>query len=332
MSMKRVGFLGSGAWGITLANLIAQNGHKVLLWSIEEDVLASIRKGDGHPKFPNLKLSPNISVSSGIKEILEQDVLVECVTASGFRSVCEKIQENGGLKKPFIITSKGIEQGSGLLLVEVAYSIFGASQEIGCLSGPTLAKEVMDSHPTGAISASPSPIVQELGVLLFDSPNFRVFKDKDILGVALGGAIKNVIAIACGLSEGLGHGFNTRALLITKGLEEMGKLAKAKGANPTTSFGLAGIGDLIVTGVSNLSRNYTFGRLLGKGYSKESAKKEIGAVVEGEYTSLSAYNLGKEYNLELPIINGIYDILYNNEPVTTGFTKLLLEEPNCTGI
>ncbi|MBS0585920.1 MAG: NAD(P)-dependent glycerol-3-phosphate dehydrogenase [Verrucomicrobia bacterium] len=328
--MKRVGFLGSGAWGITLANLIAQNGHKVLLWSIEEDVLASIKKGRGHPKFPHLNLSPNISVSSELKEILEQDVLVECVTASGFRSVCEKIQESGGLKKPFIITSKGIEQGSGLLLVEVAYSIFGKSQEIGCLSGPTLAKEVMESHPTGAISASPSPVVQELGVLLFDSPNFRVFKDKDILGVALGGAIKNVIAIACGLSEGLGYGFNTRALLITKGLEEMGKLAKAKGANPTTSFGLAGIGDLIVTGVSNLSRNYTFGHLLGKGHSKESAKKEIGAVVEGEYTSLSAHNLAKDYNLELPIINGIYDILYNNEPVKTAFTKLLLEEANCT--
>ncbi len=324
--MKRVGFLGSGAWGITLANIIANKGHKVLLWSIEEAVLSNIEKGCGHPKFPDLPVSPNITVTRNIKEILEQEAIVECVTAGGFRSVCTLLQKAGGLKQPFIITSKGIEQGSGLLLAEVAFDVFGSSDLIGCLSGPTLAKEVMEEQPSAAVIAAGDEDVLEMGKILFDSPLFAVSKNRDILGVALGGAIKNVIAIACGLSEGLGCGFNTRALLITRGLQEMCALARAKGAEEVTCFGLSGIGDLIVTGVSNLSRNYSFGLLLGQGLSKDEAKKKIGAVVEGEYTALSAYDLIEKYELDLPLIRGVYAILYQNKTAREGFWEILSQK------
>ncbi len=328
----KVGFLGSGAWGITLANLIANNGHEVLLWSIEEDVLESLKREGRHPKFPEFKPSPTIQYTADLQKLLEGDIdiIVECVTAKGFRSICTEIKERGGLKKPLILTSKGIEQGSDLLLVEVAYEMFGNKDLIGYLSGPTLAKEVMLGHPTSAVASSTDSTVIQMIRKLFDSSTFRVYINRDIYGVALGGAIKNVIAIASGLAEGLGFGHNTKAFVITRGLQEMCKIAKVKGAKKETCFGLSGIGDLIVTGVSDLSRNYSFGALLGAGFSVTEAKAKVGMVVEGEYTVLSAYEIARKHALDLPIIEGIYKIIYEGrDPKKTFFEILEREADNC---
>lgn len=322
----KVGFCGSGAWGITLANLIAGNGHDLVLWSIEEEVLKSLEAGKGHPKFPDLEVSKNISYTRNLKEILDCDVIVECVTAKGFRPVCLALAEAGDLNCPFIITSKGIEQESHKLLVEVAYEIFGRTDVVGYLSGPTLAKEVMQCDLTGAIAASENDKVMDIIHSLFNNSYFSVYKNSDIKGVALGGAIKNVIAIATGLAEGLGLGYNTKALVITRGLEEMKALAKVKGADENTCYGLAGIGDLIVTGVSNLSRNFSFGMLLGQGLTASVAKAKIGMTVEGEYTVLSAYELGQKYDLDLPIVFSMYRILYEDADPKATFYSLFQQD------
>jgi len=316
----KVGFLGSGAWGITLADLIARNGHKVVLWSIEDDVLAHLEEFHHHPKFKDFPVAPSITYTRDLQDILECDVIVECVTAKGFRPVCEALRS---VNIPFIITSKGIEQESGKLLVEVAYEIFGNKELIGCMSGPTLAKEVMFKQPSAAVGASLSKDVTEIIKEVFESPNFHIFESSDVLGTAVGGSIKNVIAIASGLAEGLDYGYNTKALIITQGLKEMCAIAKIKGGREETCYGLAGIGDLIVTGVSNLSRNYTFGTLLGKGGTADHAKEKIGMVVEGEYTVLSAYNIAKKHSMHLPIIKAMYNILYENQNPKEAFAEML---------
>jgi len=328
----KVGFCGSGAWGITLANLIAQNGHQVLLWGIEEDVIKNLSKGLGHPKFPEFSIESSISYTHNLVDLLGCDVIVECVTAKGLRPVCNELKKLGGLTQPFILTSKGIEQDTGLLLVEVAEEILGKGELIGYMGGPTLAKEVMLEHPTSAVGASPNAQVTQIIKNLFCSPVFRIYESSDIKGVALGGAVKNVIALATGLSEGLGYGFNTKAFLITKGLEEMCKLAKAKGGLESTCFGLAGLGDLIVTGVSDLSRNFSFGKLLGEGHSNDQAMEKIGMVVEGSYTVLSAYNLGKKYNLELPITKAMYQVVYEGRNAKEAIFELLERENICENV
>lgn len=316
----KVGFLGSGAWGITLADLIARNGHELILWSIEEDVLQHLEKFSHHPKFKDFPVCETISYTRDLKDILDCDVIVECVTAKGFRPVCEALKN---LSIPFIITSKGIEQESGKLLVEVAYEIFGRPDLIGCMSGPTLAKEVMFKHPTGAIGASTNGEVVEIIQELFTSPCFYITPSLDVFGVAVGGSVKNVIAIASGLAEGLECGYNTKALIITQGLKEMCEIAKVKGGLQETCYGLSGIGDLIVTGVSHLSRNFTFGTLLAKGGTVNHAKEAIGMVVEGEYTVLSAYNIAKEHDLNLPIIYAMYRIIYENQNPKGAFHEML---------
>jgi glycerol-3-phosphate dehydrogenase (NAD(P)+) len=321
----KVGFCGSGAWGITLADLIARNGHEVLLWSIEEDVLRSLEKGKGHPRFPDIFIDASIQYTRKLKDLLDADVIVECVTAKGFRPVLTEIAALGGITKPFIITSKGIEQETGKLLVEVAHELLKKENLLGYMSGPTLAKEVMQQHITAAVAASPNQEVVHVIQNLFQAPHFQVYASRDIYGVALGGAMKNVIAIASGLAEGMGYGYNTKAFIITRGLSEIRQMTKVKGGNESTCFGLSGIGDLIATGVSNLSRNFSFGVLLGKGVSSMEAKKQIGTV-EGEYTVLSAWNLAQKYDLDLPITSAMYSIIYQGKDPKKALTDLLAND------
>lgn len=315
----KVGFCGSGAWGITLANLLAENGHDVLLWSIETDVIKALQATQKHPKFSGVFVHPRIKYTASMEEFFDRDVIVECVTAKGFRPVLTQLKKTGFADIPLIITSKGIEQDTHALLVEVAKEIW-STEKIGYLSGPTLAKEVQQKQMTSAIAASTEESVMQMIQDLFQTSYFRVLKNSDIFGVALGGAMKNVIAMVSGIAEGLGHsGYNTKALLITRGLFEMTQLAEVKGASKDTCFGLSGIGDLIVTGVSPLSRNFSFGKLLGQGHSVDSAREEIGMVIEGAYTVVSVYQLLKEHNLNLPITEALYQIIYENVDTEKAF-------------
>lgn len=309
----KIGYLGAGTWGFTLAALLAANGHHVWLWSSKPEFVQHLKKTRQHPKLPKCAVDEKLQFTSNLVEALDEaDYVIESVTSAGFRPVLEKIMALGGIDCPFVITSKGIEQNTGLLLPEVAREVLGEKVRIGCLSGPSHAEEVIKNLPTSIVSSSyDKQLMLEIRDL-FTSLYFRVYPNADINGVSFGGAMKNIIAIACGISDGLGFGDNTKAALMTRGLHEIRKLSVTKGCLPETLNGLAGMGDLCVTCLSTLSRNYMFGRHLASGMTPQEAKDKIGMVVEGIYTSVSALQLGKKYKVEVPITQGIYSIIYED--------------------
>jgi len=319
----KVGFLGSGIWGMALVKLLVHNDHRVLLWSIEEHVLESLEKNHKHPKYERAVFNDLLSVTRNINDVLSCDVIIECVTAKGVRPVLENLCKNEPFTQPFILTSKGIEIHTGEILSEIAEEILGSNAKIGYLSGPTLADEVLLDHPTCAVAGSKQKGVQRIIKELFEGDNFTVEGSYDLHGVALGGAMKNVIAIAAGMAAGLKFGYNTNAMLLTKGLEELKKMARIKGCREETMNSLAGIGDLIVTGVSPLSRNFRFGRHLGEGHTAKTAKEEIGMVVEGEYTVKAAYELMKNSSIHLPITESVYKVLNEGALPIDAILKIL---------
>jgi len=325
----RICYLGCGAWGLVLANVAAENGHDVTIWSIEHDVLDSIASGNGHPKFPSYKLSDKLKIEKDLeKAIQEKDAIVESVTTKGIRPVFSKIRDLGGVNCPIILTSKGIEQISGLLLPEILLEVLGPDyqMQVGQLSGPTLADEVMAKHPSSAVAAAYSKKVAETIQEIFTSPYFRIYVSDDVNGVALGGSIKNVMAIASGIAEGLGYGHNTKAAIISRGLHEMKRLASVKGAREETLNGLAGLGDLCVTCMSSLSRNYRFGHMIGTGVKQDAAASNINMVVEGASTVISAKQLADKYDLEMPITNAVYAVLVDGLDPKEAVKNLLTRE------
>ncbi|MDN3508032.1 MAG: NAD(P)-dependent glycerol-3-phosphate dehydrogenase, partial [Simkaniaceae bacterium] len=267
-------------------------------------------------------------------EVLDgTDLIVESVTTTGLRPVltkfCDQIKATG---KPFVLTSKGIEQKSGKLLHEIAEELLGEEyhKKIGCISGPSLADEVLKKQPTTVVcSGFDRDVMLEIQEA-FNTPYFRVYPNADISGVEFGGAMKNIIAIACGIVDGLGFGGNTKAALMTRGLHEMRKLAVAKGCLSETVNGLAGMGDLCVTCLSILSRNYRFGSLIAQGMTPEQAKEKIGMVVEGANTCVSACELGEKLSVPLPISEAVRKIIYEGldprDAVGELFTRAIKEE------
>ena len=309
----KIGILGSGTWGISLAVLLASKGQQVTVWAADPEQFQQLSEKRVHPKLPGVMIPESIQLVSSLEKALKgQDLISESVTSGGIRPVFSKIKELGVPDCPIVITSKGIEQGTGLLLPEVAVEVLGESHrmQVGCLSGPSHAEEVIKNLPTSVVASGYSqPVISKI-VEAFTTPTFRVYPNTDINGVAFGGAMKNVIAISCGLSDGLGFGDNTRAALMTRGLHEIRKLSVMKGCNPETLNGLAGMGDLCVTCMSTLSRNYQFGRGIAEGASPEEVKQNIGMVVEGAYTCVSALELGRKGGIPLPITETMHAILY----------------------
>ncbi len=310
----RIAYLGAGTWGFALAGLLASKGYDVVLWTGNEDFAKALHKNKEHPKLSNYKVEGKLAVTSNLKEALESaDLIVESVTAMGIRPIFEQVLMEGPLKCPVVLTSKGIEQNSGLLLPEVVLEVLGesAKHQISCLSGPSHAEEVIQKLPTSVVSASYDPQLMNKVAETFTTPYFRVYPNADINGVAFGGAMKNIIAIACGISDGLGFGDNTKAALMTRGLHEIRKLSVVKNCNQETLNGLSGLGDLCVTCLSRHSRNYMFGRLIAEGLDPQSAKEKIGMAVEGIYTCVSARQLARKANIPVPITEAIYSILYD---------------------
>ncbi len=309
----RIGYLGAGTWGFTLAGLLASKGHEVVLWTASEEFAKLLHKKKEHPKLSHYKVQEGLTVTPHLKEALSSiDFLVESVTAMGIRPVFEQVLAEGPLKCPIVITSKGIEQNSGLLLPEVVLEVLGqeSKNQISCLSGPSHAEEVIQKLPTSIVSASYDAQLRGRVGELFTTPFFRVYPNADLNGVAFGGAMKNIIAIACGICDGLGFGDNTKAALMTRGLHEIRKLSVVKQCNPETLNGLSGLGDLCVTCLSKHSRNYTFGRLIAEGLDPQSAKEKIGMAVEGIYTCVSARQLARKANIPVPITEAVYAIIY----------------------
>jgi len=279
MSTK-VGYLGAGTWGVALASILAKNGCTVIAWTRDAAFAKKLQKTRVHPKLPKCPLPDTIEFTSDMKKALKgADLIVESVTSAG------------------------------ILLPEVVAEVIG-NKHVGCLSGPSHAEEVIQGLPTSVVcSGYEDPIIRWIQEL-FTTPTFRVYPNGDLAGVSFGGAMKNIMAIACGISDGLGCGDNAKAVLMTRGLHEVRKLAVVKGCNPETLTGLSGMGDLCVTCLSTHSRNYRFGRLLAEGHSAEAAREKIGMAVEGVYTCLSAYELGQKHGIPVPITEATYSILY----------------------
>lgn len=309
----KIGYLGAGTWGVCLASLLASKGHQVVLWTASPEFALILQKTRQHPRLPGYVIHDQIHVTHDMQEALEgAEMLIESVTSKGIRPVFEQVRSFGKLNCPIVVTSKGIEQKTGLLLPEVIEEVLGPDSRplIGCLSGPSHAEELIQKLPSSVVSSSYDPELMVVISEVFNTPYFRVYPNIDLNGVAFGGAMKNIIAIACGISDGLGFGDNTKAALMTRGLHEIRKLALLKGAKPETLNGLAGLGDLCVTCLSKHSRNYRFGHLIAQGKDPVAAKEEVQMVVEGIYTSLSAHELGKKYDIPLPITEAIYSIIY----------------------
>lgn len=308
----KIGYLGTGSWGFCLASLLATKGYEVISWSSREDWVKQLQLTREHELLPGHRSPGEMSFTTNLNEVLDGvDVLIESVSSNGVRSVLEKVKAIGMPSCPLILTSKGIEQKTGLILPEVAIQVLGESfrDQVGLLSGPSFAHDVIRGLPTSVVGTAYTKSVMHFVSELFGTQNFRVYPNSDIKGVAFGGALKNVIAIACGIAEGLALGFSCHAALMTRGLHEIRKLAIACSCHPETLYGLSGMGDLCLTCGSLMSRNFRFGHLLAEGYTPDQAKEKIGMVVEGAYATISAYELSQKMKITMPITEAVYHIL-----------------------
>ncbi len=306
----KIGYLGAGTWGFALATILANNGHKVTIWARDPAFAEQLQKTRVHPKLQGIEAPQSIEFTSDIKKAVHgAEAIIESVTSSGIRPVFEKL---GPIHVPVILTSKGIEQGTGLLLPEVVSSVQGVEESplVGVLSGPSHAEDIIMNLPTSVVCSAYDPNVMKMIHELFTTPTFRIYPNGDVLGVCFGGAMKNIIAIACGIADGLGCGDNTKAALMTRGLHEIRKLCVVKNCRPETLNGLSGMGDLCVTCMSRHSRNYRFGRLVAEGLSPEGARQKIGMAVEGIYTCVSARELSHKHHIPAPITEVTYQIIY----------------------
>ena len=314
MAKMKIGYFGAGTWGFALSSLLAANGHEVRVWSRDQSLAAHLQEKRCHPKLPGAVAPEGVFFTGDLREALEgADVLVESVTSAGIRPLFQKIMSFGKIQVPILLTSKGIEQGTGLLLPEVVSEVLGVQESplVGALSGPSHAEEVIQNLPSSVVCSGYDPDVMGLIHALLSTPTFRIYPNGDIRGVSFGGAMKNIFAIACGISDGLGNGDNAKAALLTRGLHEMRKLSAAKNCSAETLNGLSGLGDLAVTCMSNHSRNYRFGRLVAEGFSPEGARQKIGMAVEGIYTCVSARELGFKCKIPVPITEATYAIIYD---------------------
>lgn len=320
----KIGYLGAGTWGFALASLLAANGHQVIVWARENGFAEFLQKDRTHPKLLGFKAPPNVRFTSDLQDAIQDaEVIVESVTSLGVRPVFETIFSLGPLRVPVILTSKGIEQKTGLLLPEVASQIFGSEQMFGVLSGPSHAEEVVQNMPTSVVCSAYDSDIMGLICELFTTPTFRIYPNADIHGVCFGGAMKNIIAIACGISDGLSNSDNAKAALMTRGLHEMRKLCSVKGAKPETLNGLSGMGDLCVTCLSLHSRNYRLGKLIAEGFSPEGARRKIGMAVEGIHACISIHELGKKNQIPIPVTEATYSIIYDGLDPREAVRKLL---------
>jgi glycerol-3-phosphate dehydrogenase (NAD(P)+) len=309
----KIAYLGTGAWGFCLASLLAKKGYSLTCWSIDAEQVKQLTNTREHEMLPGHRSTGDMTFTTDLEQALHQaDVIVESVTSKGVRPVFEQIKSLGVPSCPIIITSKGIEQNTGLILPEVVIQVLGEEvrEQIGVMSGPSFAHDVIRGLPTSVVGSGFTEEVMMQVSTLFTNDTFRVYPNSDVIGVSYGGALKNIIAIACGISEGLALGYSCNAALMTRGLHEIRKLAVARGCNTETLYGLSGMGDLCLTCGSIMSRNYRFGHLLAEANSPEKAKEKIGMVVEGAYTCVSALQLSKELGVEMPIAETVNRIIY----------------------
>lgn len=311
--MKNIAIIGSGSWGVALAIHLAKNGHKIKIWSYEKEEADLINNQKKCKFLPNVEIPDNIECKLEYEEVIKGADLILQVTPSKFtRNIVRQYAKYVDVKKqPIIVCSKGIEKETTLTLDEVILQEI-PNARIGALSGPSHAEEVSIAVPTLLVIASEDEEVKNLVQDVFMNEYMRLYTSNDVKGVELGGALKNIIAFCSGVAAGIGFGDNTFAALITRGLVEIRKLGIALGGKEETFYGLSGLGDLIVTCLSEHSRNRKAGKLIGQGKTIEETKKEVGMTIESIDNIEVAKELSDKLNLEMPILNSVYDILYNN--------------------
>ncbi len=325
--MEKIGILGAGGWGTALSILLESKGFKVYLGEIFPDYAEELRKKRENYRFlPGVRIPSSILITSSLEELIEDiGILVLTVPSQYLRQVLRRLPP---LPSSLLIVSgvKGLEMGTNLRMSEVIEEELGRGN-LAVISGPSHAEEVARFIPTAVVSASRDEEIARKIQEIFTTPYFRVYTHTDVIGVELGGALKNIIALACGISNGLGYGDNTRAALITRGITEIARLGIAMGGRPSTFWGLAGIGDLVVTAGSVHSRNRYVGERIGKGEKLEDIQRSMEKVAEGIYTVKAAYQLSREKNVEMPITQVVYRILYEGLPPREGVKELMERTP-----
>jgi glycerol-3-phosphate dehydrogenase (NAD(P)+) len=326
----KIGIVGAGSWGTALANLLADKGYLVSLWVFEPEVEQQIlNERENRVFLPGVNLSERLIPSGDLAHVVSgKDLVLVVVPSHVMRETSEKFSPHISENALVVSASKGIENITHLTMSQVLKETIPhvAGNRFAVLSGPSFAKEVAEKVPTLISVASKDPEVANFIQRVFATSYFRVYTNNDMVGVELGGAVKNVIAIASGIIDGLGLGLNTRAALITRGLTEIRRLGTRMGARPDTFAGLSGIGDLLLTCTGALSRNYTVGKKIGEGKKAEEIISEMRMVAEGVKTAKSVYNLSQKLKVEMPICHEIYRILYEDDSPLTAVRRLMTRD------
>ena len=314
MTMK-ITVLGSGGWGTALSLLLLDNGNDVTLWSFLEKEAEALRATRENPMLKGVVLPEALKITTSMDVLADSELVVMATPSFAVRETARKAAPLLRQDAVVVSVAKGIEKDTALCLTQIIEEELKGKGRLVALSGPSHAEEVGRRVPTGCVAASRDMAAAELVQDVFMSPRFRVYTNSDVLGVELGAALKNVLALCCGVSDGMGLGDNTKALLMTRGMTEMARLGVALGGRKETFAGLSGMGDLIVTCTSMHSRNRRCGILVGQGKSVEEAMKEVGATVEGYYAALSAHQLAEKAGVEMPICECAYRVLYEGQSV-----------------
>ena len=319
----KITVLGSGGWGTALALLLLDNGNDVTLWSFDEKEAETLRRTGENPMLKGVPLPETLEITTSFDTLEESGIVVLATPSFAVRSTAGKAAPR--LREGAVVVSvaKGIEKDTALCLTQVIGEEIGGKCPVVALSGPSHAEEVGRRVPTGCVAACRDLAAAELVQDVFMSPRFRVYTNTDVMGVELGAALKNVLALCCGISDGMGLGDNTKALLMTRGMTEMARLGVAMGGRKETFAGLSGMGDLIVTCTSMHSRNRRCGILIGQGKPVQEAIREVGATVEGYFAALSAHQLAQKMGVEMPICECAYGVLYEGKPVQSVVEQLM---------
>jgi glycerol-3-phosphate dehydrogenase (NAD(P)+) len=325
--MTKIAVIGAGSWGTTLADLLAAKGNAVTLWCYEAKLAERMQRTRENDLYlPGFQLDESLEVTAEMEAaVADRQVLVFVSPSQVTRQVVQQALPFANSAALFVSAAKGIENDSLMLLSEVFAELLPEPQQdqVGYLSGPSFAREVSQKMPTAVVVAARKQEIAEQIQQLFSTAQFRVYSHNDIIGVELGGALKNVIALAAGVADGLGFGYNTRAALITRGLAEITRLGLKLGGAAETFAGLAGMGDLVLTCTGDLSRNRSVGIELGKGRRLKDVLAEMQMVAEGVKTTLSAYQLAQKQQVEVPIIEQMYQILYQEKDPRAAVTDLM---------
>ncbi|MDR2025671.1 MAG: NAD(P)-dependent glycerol-3-phosphate dehydrogenase [Hungatella sp.] len=324
--MAKIGVIGSGSWGIALAALLYNNGHEVTVWSALPEEISEMKSTHRHHTLPDLVLPEDMVFTEDLEETMTgQDLLVTAVPSVYVRSTARKMNPFCRYGQVIVNVAKGIEEASLMTLSEILEEELPMA-DVAVLSGPSHAEEVSKNLPTTCVAGARTRKTAEYVQGIFMSEVFRVYTSPDIQGIELGASLKNVIALAAGIADGLGYGDNTKASLITRGIAEISRLGTEMGGKFQTFCGLSGIGDLIVTCASMHSRNRRAGILIGQGRTMEEATKEVKMVVEGIYSAKAALALSEKYDVSMPIVEQVNAVLFDNKPASEAVKELMLRD------